>query len=475
MYEVHLSEITGLLWRNWKRLAWCGFAGLMLVSVISVFLVKREWQASATVLVGNAGQAGGLLSNVLAGVAGGGGGALSSLMTGGGPNTDLFEIILGSWDTRAKVVQENGLQKFFHDKHWQKTVERLSAITKVSTSPPNSVNLTVTFTGTPRGLVNPDDADLEVRELTVKCAQSYLKLLGEALEGQRVSSAKAQRVFLEEQKPKAEHDYLQAQAAVTKWEAEHHLPAPPAAATATTQMLITLQQSLITAQVAQVAQVDAARRATSLLAGQPEMVQAAASETANPELTRLTTALAVLEQQIAEQETFYHKTPEHPDVARLLVQKQQLTEELRGTYQRRMLPATLAQARNTVHDQVLAQLLQAQVQVSAQGATVRGLERALADARKQVEKLTWASLEYARLYEQATIDQAIYETIVKEWEAAILNEKAEVPQFYVVDPPVVPWRKHSPAYPTNAELGLLLGLLFAAVWIVRRPGTAVSA
>ena len=57
---------------------------------------------------------------------------------------------------------------------------------------------------------------------------------------------------------------------------------------------------------------------------------------------------------------------------------------------------------------------------------------------------------------------------MKQYEAAVLNEKAEEPVFFVIDPPVVPWKKTSPSLGLNGMLGLLLGLLAGVVWAVRR-------
>jgi hypothetical protein len=468
MYDVHLSEITGLLSSNWKRLVAAGLGGALLVALLTMFLVPREWQARATLVLGNqTGSASGLLASALAGV---GGGSLAPLVPQPGLSTDLFQTILQSWDTRTHIVRDNDLQQVFGDDHWQKSVERMAANTQVRTDGPASMALAVTLRGTPRGLVTTAEADQDVRELTVACVNSYLKTLGQTLEEIRISSAKSQRIFLEAEKPKAEADYHRAQAAVTHWEAAHHILAPPKAAEAITQKLFDIQSDLTTAQVERATTLQAAARARALLQDQPEMVAAASSQTANPEITRVTQALALLEQQLAEQQVFYHKTPQHPDVQRLVIQKQELLAQLQAAQQRAMIPAGLSQARSSVHDQTLGQLLQAEVTASAGGAKVAGLQRALAEARTQVESLTWASLEYAKLYEQAQITESIYETIVKQYEAAVLNEKAEEPVFFVIDPAVVPWKKASPSLGLNATLGLLLGLLAAVVWTVKtRP------
>jgi hypothetical protein len=468
MYEVQLGEITRLFRRNLLRLLACGLVGAVLVVAITMFAVPRQWEARATLVLGNqTGTASGLLASALSGV---GGGTLAPLVPQPGLSTDLFQTILESWDTRTEVVRANDLQQRFGDDLWQKSVERLGKNTQVHGNPPSALTLAVTLEGTPRGLIPAPEADREVRALTVACVNSYLEALGRTLEEVRISSAKSQRVFLESEKPKAEADYHQAQAAVTRWEAAHHVMSPPRAAEALTQKLIQVQSDLTAAQVERATTLQSAARARALLRDQPEMVSGAASQTANPEIARLTQALAGVEQQLAEQQVFYHKTPQHPDVQRLVVQKQELLAQLQQAHERAMLPAGLSQSRNTVHDQLLGQVLQAEVSASAGGAKVAGLQGALATARAEVESLTWASLDYAKLYEQAQIAESIYETIVKQYEAAVLNEKAEEPVFFVIDPPVVPWKKTSPSLGLNGVLGLLLGLLVGVVWAVRtRP------
>lgn len=471
MYEVQLSEITGLLARNWKRLAASGLLGALLVLLVTLFAVPRQWQASATLVLGNqTGTAASLLASSLAGL---GGGALGPLVAQPGLSTDLFQTILESHDTRTEVVRDNHLQQQFRDDLWQRSVERLARYTEVRPDPPAALTLTVTLPGTPRGLFPSPEADQAIRDLTVACVNSYLQALRQTLEAVRVSSAKSQRLFLEAEKPKAEAAYHRAEAAVARWEAAHHLMAPPKAAEALTQKLLQVQSDLTAAQIERATTLQSAARARALLQDQPEMVTSARSQTANPEIARLTEALARLEQQLAEQQVFLHKTPQHPDVQRLLVQKQELAAQLDAAHARALIPAGLSQARNSVHDQILGQVLQSEVSASAGAARIAGLQRALAAARRQIESLTWDSLEYAKLYEQAQLTRSIYETLVKQYEAAVLNEKAEEPVFFVIDPPVTPWRKSSPSLGLNGLLGLLLGLLVGLVWAVKTRPPAV--
>jgi len=455
-----------------------GFAvgAAALVVLITLALVPRQWAASTTVVIGNAQGAASTLSAVLSGVSGG---ALSGLpgIGGQGASIELYETLLRSWETNRQVVQECRLQEFFQVDSEPKAISKLLRVTSVENKPPLSLILRIRLPGTPRGLSPEAPADQQVRELTVSVLNAYLKILQRRLDAMRITSAKSQRLFLEEQKPKAREAFYKAQQALVEWQARHHIPAPPKAGEILAGQLATIQASLTEAEIDAEMHARSEQRARDLLKQQPQMVRASQTETQNPQIPLLTKALSEVEQQLAEQQTFYHKTTEHPDVQRLLLQRQEIQQQLAAAYEKAMQITAMTTGHNQVYDQVLQQLLTAQVQKVAQKAKAQGLRAALAEGRRMVENLSWQSLEYAKLYEDVQIRQAIYETVTKQYEAALLNEKAEEPTFYVADPPVLPWKKARPSTMMNGVLGLIFGLVVGTLWVCirRRPSPTLRA
>jgi len=300
---------------------------------------------------------------------------------------------------------------------------------------------------------------MATRELAVTCVNTYTEVLQAQLDRLRLSSAKSQRVFLQTQLPAARAKYYAAQKALADWQRQEKVPSPPKIGEVLSDELADVQKALTSAEIEAQAQARAAGQARQLLAGESEMLVSGRTETQNPQIALLTKSLAELEQQLAEQEVFYHKTPEHPDVQRLKVQKEELLAQLSAAYRQQMQPASVATTRNAAFESLRGQWLNATIAKEAAQARVQGLRAALARGRQRVETLSGMSLEYARLYEEMQMSEAVYETVVKQYEAARLSEKAEEPIFFVTDPPVLPYKKAGPSTSLSVIAGLILGMV----------------
>ena len=476
MYDLQIADLWTAMRKHCGFIAACGLGAAVIVVLVTITLVPRQWAASTTVILGNSQEGASALSTLLSEISGG---ALCRLpgMSAQGPSTELYETLLRSWETNRQVVQQCGLQQFFRADSEPQAISKLLRLSSVENKPPLSIIIRVRFPGSPRGLSTQPAGDHEVRQLTVTVLNAYLSTLQQRLDAMRITPAKSQRLFLEEQKPKAREDFYKAQEALIKWQARHHIPAPPKAGEMLAGQLATIQGSLTQAEIDAEMYARSEQRARDLLAQQPQMLKASQTETQNPQIPLLAKSLSEVEQHLAEQQTFYHKTEAHPDVQRLLLQRQKIQEQLAAAYEKALQVTAMTTGRNQVYDQILQQLLTAQVQKVAQSAKAQGLRRALAEGRRMVENLSWQSLEYAKLYEDVQIRQAIYETVSKQYEAARLSEKAEEPTFYVADPPVLPWKKARPSTTMNGLLGLIFGLAAGLLWVCarRRPSPAGSA
>ncbi|HEV2616290.1 MAG TPA: GNVR domain-containing protein [Candidatus Acidoferrales bacterium] len=126
---------------------------------------------------------------------------------------------------------------------------------------------------------------------------------------------------------------------------------------------------------------------------------------------------------------------------------------------------------------------------------VRATEARIAELRRQLEKLsgtagappadnagatstdtTYPSLRqlpilgvpFADLYRKLKVEEAVYETLTKEYELAKVEEAKETPTVRVLDPPEVPQRKSYPPRLLLMILGTFLAMSFAMVWVLGR-------
>lgn len=83
-----------------------------------------------------------------------------------------------------------------------------------------------------------------------------------------------------------------------------------------------------------------------------------------------------------------------------------------------------------------------------------------------VRKLPLLGLTYYDLYRQVTMQEAIYETLTKQYELAKVQEAKEIPPIKVLDAPDLPERKSLPHRSIVILVGFLLSALGGIAWIV---------
>jgi uncharacterized protein involved in exopolysaccharide biosynthesis len=173
MYEIRLKELATLLRRNTKRIVGCTLAGLLVAGLVTVFLVPRQWTVSSTLI----------LQSTSSGL------PLPGRQT---RTADVFVAVLESWEVRAYVVEELGLQQFFAADSASRAVKRLADLTHVQAPGPGTVTFAVTLPGSPRGTLSANAGDAEIKQLAVGCVEAYTRRLQTHLEGMRSSSGKSE-------------------------------------------------------------------------------------------------------------------------------------------------------------------------------------------------------------------------------------------------------------------------------------------
>ena len=82
-----------------------------------------------------------------------------------------------------------------------------------------------------------------------------------------------------------------------------------------------------------------------------------------------------------------------------------------------------------------------------------------------IRKLPLLGVAYADLYRRTMIQQAVLETLTKEYEMAKVQEAKEIPMVKVLDAAIVPDKRSFPPRRVIVFLGTSFALAFAVVWI----------
>jgi uncharacterized protein involved in exopolysaccharide biosynthesis len=85
-----------------------------------------------------------------------------------------------------------------------------------------------------------------------------------------------------------------------------------------------------------------------------------------------------------------------------------------------------------------------------------------------IRKLPLLGVTYADLYRTTRVQEAIFETLTKEYELAKVQEAKEIPMVKVLDPPNIPDKKSFPPRTLIVVLGTAFGLVMATTWIFAR-------
>jgi capsule polysaccharide export protein KpsE/RkpR len=82
-----------------------------------------------------------------------------------------------------------------------------------------------------------------------------------------------------------------------------------------------------------------------------------------------------------------------------------------------------------------------------------------------IRRLPLLGVRYADLYRTTRVQEAVFETLTKQYELAKVQEAKEIPTVKVLDPPNVPDKKSFPPRTLVIVLGTAFGLAMATGWI----------
>jgi len=114
-----------------------------------------------------------------------------------------------------------------------------------------------------------------------------------------------------------------------------------------------------------------------------------------------------------------------------------------------------------------------QAKVAAAAAEMQAVQGVYAEnstrmreLRARMHELPQLGLQYAELYRRATIAEAVFEALTKQYEFAKVQEAKDVPAVRAVDAANVPERKAGPRRSMVVLVALFLSFLAGSVWIV---------
>jgi uncharacterized protein involved in exopolysaccharide biosynthesis len=102
---------------------------------------------------------------------------------------------------------------------------------------------------------------------------------------------------------------------------------------------------------------------------------------------------------------------------------------------------------------------------SAGNAAPAGEQSATDNAYPTLRQLPLLGVPYADKFRQLKVDEAVYETLTKQFELAKVQEAKEIPSVKVLDQPEVPERKSFPPRALIIFLGTACSVLLGAAWV----------
>jgi uncharacterized protein involved in exopolysaccharide biosynthesis len=359
-----------LLWENRRLLARVAFYGF-LASVLIALLIPNRYQSTARLMPPDNIQSGGLAMAAAALTSGAGGlGTMASEMLGIKSTSDIFAGILSSRTVQDRLIQEFDLKRLYWDRRMEDARADLAEHTVISVDRKSQI-ITI-------GVTDHDP------ERAAAMGQAYVSELNRLVAELSTSSARRERIFLEERLKSVSQDLESAEKEFSQF---------------------------------------SSKNTTLDIKEQGKAVEAAAT---------------LQGQYIAAQ------------------------SELEGLKQ-------IYTDNNVRVRSVRARMDELKHQLEKLG----GKGESMTDASSQpgdslypsIRKLPLLGVTYADLYRRTKIQEAVLETLTKEYEMAKVQEAKEIPTVKVLDPANVPDKKSFPPRTLMVLLGTALAVVAGSSWV----------
>jgi len=360
-----------LLWEN-RGLLFRVAVYAFLASTLIAFLIPARYESVGRLMPPDSNQSGGLAMAAAALSGGAGGlGTIASEMLGLKSTSDIFVGILSSRTVQDNLIQQFDLKKLYRDSRMEDARKDLAARTGISVDRKSQI-ITISVT----------DHD---PKRAAAMGQAYVEELNRLVAELSTSSARRERIFLEERLQSVSKDLETAEKEFSQFASKNTAIDIKEQGKAMVEAAATLQGQLIAAE--------------SELQG------------------------------------------------------------LRQIYTNNNVRVRSVQARI---DELKHQL----EKIGGKGEGVSGPSEHQEDSLyPSIRKLPLLGVTYADLYRRARVQEAVFETLTKEYELAKVQEAKEIPTVKVLDSPNVPDKKSFPPRLLIMFLGTALAFVIATAWL----------
>jgi capsule polysaccharide export protein KpsE/RkpR len=366
-------EYLQLLWANRRILARVAVCAL-LVSTLIAFLIPSRYESTTRLMPPDSQSSSGLAlaAAAMSGVGGGGLGGIAGDLLGLKSTSDVFVGILSSRTVQDSIIQKFDLKTLYSVKRMDAARKALAQHTGISVDRKSQIIfITVTDTSPQRAAA---------------IAQAYVDELNRLVAELSTSSARRERIFLEERLKAVNLDLQSAEKDFSQFASKN-------------------------------AAIDVKEQGKA-------MVEAAAT---------LQGQLIAAKSQYEGLRQIY--TDNNPRVRSLKARIDELQHELE------------------------------KLGGKGESTTVASEQTSDSSMYPSIRKLPLLGVTYADLYRRAKIQEAVLETLTKEYELAKVQEAKEIPTVKVLDDANVPDTKSFPPRLLVMFLGTLLATTFAALFI----------
>jgi len=363
-----------LLWEQRRLLVRAAFCGL-LAGMVVAFLIPTRYQSTARLMPPDSNQGGGtglaMAAAALSGASGSGLGSIANDLLGLKSTSEIFVGILSSRTVQDKLVQQFDLRKLYGVRRMEDASKDLGGRTGISVDRKSQI-ITLTVT----------DHD---PKRAAAMGEAYIAELNRLVAELSTSSARRERIFLEERLKSVSQDLEAAEKDFSQFSSKN--------------------------------------TAIDIKEQGKAMVESAA---------------ALQGQYIAAQAGL---------------------EGLKQIYTDNNVRVRSARAR-------IAELKRQLEKLGGKGGQTSAPNGGHADFNyPSIRQLPLLGVTYADLYRRTRVQEAVFESLTKEYEMAKVQEAKEIPTVKVLDSPNIPERKSFPPRVAISFLGMTLALAAATTWV----------
>jgi uncharacterized protein involved in exopolysaccharide biosynthesis len=365
-----------LLWEHRRLLARAVVYGL-LASTLVAFLIPPRYESVARLMPPDSNQSGGLAVAAAALSGGAGGiGSIATEMLGLKSTSDIFVGILSSRTVQDKLIQQFDLKKLYRDRRMEDARKDLAEHTGISIDRKSQI---ITLT------VSDHDP-----KRAAAMGEAYVTELNRLVAELSTSSARRERIFLEERLKDVSQDLEAAEKEFSQFSSKNTAIDIKEQGKAMVEAAATLQGQYIAAQ--------------SELEGLKQVYT-----DNNVRVRSVRARIAELKRQLEK-----------------LGGKGEQASESSGQQADFLYPS--------------------------------------------IRKLPLLGVTYADLYRRTRVQEAVFETLTKEYEMAKVQEAKEIPTVKVLDQPNIPGKKSFPPRLVIMLLGTAFAFGLATTWVFARTG-----